>query len=95
MCCHLFLAVNPLRPAYSGADATVYSFWKLVPSLAGGALMLPGEARFAPATRLTRPPVADSCKSAACSRGGAYSVFETIPEKGLSPPVESTAVTEK
>jgi len=60
-CCHSFLAVNPLRLAYSEADATVYSFWKLVPSLVGGGLMLPREARLVPATRLTRPPVADSC----------------------------------
>jgi dTDP-4-amino-4,6-dideoxygalactose transaminase len=59
-CCHSFLAVNPLRPTYSGADATVYAFWKLVPSLAGGGLMLPGDAHFEPATRLTRPLVADS-----------------------------------
>jgi perosamine synthetase len=59
-CCHSFLAVNPLRPAHSGADATVYSFWKLVPSLVGGGLMLSSAARVTPPTALHQPPVAES-----------------------------------
>jgi perosamine synthetase len=39
-CCHSFLDANPLRISYTGADATVFSFWKTVPSLVGGGLLL-------------------------------------------------------
>lgn len=39
-CCHSFLSTDPLRLAYSGADATIYSFWKLVPCLVGGGVLL-------------------------------------------------------
>lgn len=39
-CSHSFLEANPLRIADSGADATTYSFWKLIPGLAGGGLLV-------------------------------------------------------
>lgn len=39
-CCHSFLSANPVRLAHSGADATMYSFWKLAPSLVGGGVLL-------------------------------------------------------
>ena len=39
-CCHSFLSANPLRLADAGADATVYSFWKLLPSRVGGGALV-------------------------------------------------------
>jgi perosamine synthetase len=44
-CCHSFLEDSPLRLADSGADATIYSFWKLVPSEIGGGVLLPSESK--------------------------------------------------
>jgi dTDP-4-amino-4,6-dideoxygalactose transaminase len=39
-CCHSFLDANPLRIAHTGADATIYSFWKMVPTLVGGGVLV-------------------------------------------------------
>jgi len=38
-CSHSFLQGNPLRLAYEDADATTYSFWKLLPSMTGGGVL--------------------------------------------------------
>ncbi len=35
-CAHSFLSATPMRLAGEEADAAIYSFWKLVPSLVGG-----------------------------------------------------------
>jgi perosamine synthetase len=56
-CCHSFLDANPLRISYTGADATVFSFWKTVPSLVGGGLLL---AEPLPLPAQTRVPSQDS-----------------------------------
>ncbi len=37
-CAHSFLSADPLRLSGGAADAAVYSFWKLVPSLVGAGL---------------------------------------------------------
>jgi perosamine synthetase len=42
--CHSFLSANPLRLARNRADATIYSFWKLIPSVIGGGVLLGGDA---------------------------------------------------
>lgn len=39
-CSHSFLQVNPLELTGSRGDVSVYSFWKLVPSMVGGALRM-------------------------------------------------------
>jgi dTDP-4-amino-4,6-dideoxygalactose transaminase len=39
-CAHSFLSANPIRLRDSGADATIYSFWKLIPSQVGGGVLL-------------------------------------------------------
>jgi perosamine synthetase len=59
-CSHSFLSANPLRPALSGADATTYSFWKLLPTVAGGGVVLTGGDRDAAWCRQRRPSTRDS-----------------------------------
>jgi dTDP-4-amino-4,6-dideoxygalactose transaminase len=59
-CCHSFLDANPLRIAYTGADATVFSFWKTVPSLVGGGMLLAEGAEPLPLPACTAVPSHDS-----------------------------------
>jgi len=59
-CCHSFLDTHPLRIAYTGADATVFSFWKIVPTLVGGGVLLAEGAEPLPLPARTPVPSHDS-----------------------------------
>jgi dTDP-4-amino-4,6-dideoxygalactose transaminase len=50
-CSHSFLRANPVRLADAQADATTYSFWKLLPSMTGGGVLFGSET----ALRLAQP----------------------------------------
>lgn len=59
-CSHSFLSLNPLRLAEAGADATVYSIYKLVPGKAGGAAVVRDELAVAAWGELRPPPRRES-----------------------------------
>lgn len=59
-CCHSFLTADPLRLAQSGADAMIYSFWKLVPSKVGGGILLRDPHRLGPWPAQEAPSRRDS-----------------------------------
>jgi dTDP-4-amino-4,6-dideoxygalactose transaminase len=63
-CAHSFLRADPMRLAESGADATVYSFWKLVPSAVGGGVLVARGAEDAPWPAQGSPSKKDSVSRA-------------------------------
>jgi dTDP-4-amino-4,6-dideoxygalactose transaminase len=61
-CSHSFLQASPLRIACSGADATTFSFWKLLPGGVGGGLLLGDADRETSPLRLSPPCIGDSLR---------------------------------
>ena len=59
-CSHSFLYDQPLRLATSGAEATTFSFWKLLPGKAGGGLLVSDPDEFDWQPVLARPTLHES-----------------------------------
>jgi perosamine synthetase len=85
-CCHSFLEGEPVQLVRSGADATIYSFYKLAPIAHGGGLLL-GERDENLGVALRRTPIAGQWGAArAFATQCRQSFVERVAERGR--PVE-------